>query len=332
MEYFDIPVVLFFFKREEKTVKVVNQIRKVKPKRLYLIADGPRNEEELFRTKECRRRVEQAIDWECEVVKDYAETNQGVYDRIGLGAKRVFKHEECAIFLEDDNLPDVSFFYFAKEMLEYYKDDTRVLWICGTNYLEQYQPKDGASYVYTKHMHPCGWASWGKKFVKYYDGGMTLWQTDYIKERLKKEINYRPLARHLIDKWNMVDSQIRMDGKPASWDWQMSFTQRVHNLYAVVPKYNLIENIGVDADSEHGGTSMRNKMTRRFCGIKKFSLEFPIIHPPAFLTDNEFELKTSKIITPPLNYIIKSELIKFVKRLLGKNIYKPFKEEKKRDT
>ena len=76
--------------------------------------------------------VEFLINWDCEVIKNYAKENRGVYQNIGEGARWVFEREEKAIFLEDDNLPETSFFRFASEMLEKYETAPEVLWICGT--------------------------------------------------------------------------------------------------------------------------------------------------------------------------------------------------------
>lgn len=319
MNCFDIPIVLFFFKRDIKTVQVVRRIAKIKPAKLYLIADGPRNHDEEIGVNQCRKSVEEAITWDCEVIKNYTDQNVGIYNRIGLGAKWVLEKEEHAIFLEDDNLPDLTFFPFCKELLEKYKNDNRILWICGTNYLEKYNPSDGASYVFTKHMLPCGWASWANKFPKYYDGEMQLWQNEYVRKRVKKEIEYAPLAKQLMRNWEAVDYQFKTYGKPVSWDYQMSFTQRSQNLYAIVPKNNLIENIGVDIDSEHGGTTLKNKMTKRFCGIKTYPIEFPLKHPLGFMTDIIFEKRTANIITLPLEYRIKGYIIDTIKSLLGVN-------------
>ncbi|MDP4182672.1 MAG: glycosyltransferase family 2 protein, partial [Bacillota bacterium] len=173
MEGFNVPVTLFFFKRD-KIIQIIDRIREIKPQKLYLISDGPRNDEEEILVNNCRRLVEESINWDCKIIRNYAEQNKGVYDRIGLGAKWVLSMEDYAIFLEDDNLPDLTFFRFCEELLETYKEDTRILWICGTNYLEEYQPKDGASYVFTKHMLPCGWASWSHKFNRFYDGNLDL--------------------------------------------------------------------------------------------------------------------------------------------------------------
>lgn len=300
MEQFNIPITLFFFKREEKTLLIIEQIARVKPRKLYLISDGPRNEEERERVLSCREKVESLITWPCEVVRDYALENKGVYNRIGEGAKWVLSREKYSIFLEDDNLPEISFFYFCEDLLSKYENDNRILWICGTNYLKEYYPPDGSSYVFTKHMLPCGWASWANKFGKYYDGELNLWNDPYIKRRIKYEYSNKALFKQDRLCWNMEDERIKRGERPISWDYQMSFTLRVHGLYGIVPCFNQIRNIGVDLDSIHGGSSFDNPMVKRFCGLPTKPMDFPMLHPKVVLPDNIFEKRTAKIILYPL--------------------------------
>lgn len=104
------PIALFLFKRKDTVLRIIDQIRRVQPDRIYLLSDQGRSLEEKCRVQETRDAVEAAIDWPCEVIKLYAEANRGVYENIGLGAKRVFESEERAIFLEDDNYPEITFF------------------------------------------------------------------------------------------------------------------------------------------------------------------------------------------------------------------------------
>ena len=198
MKQFDIPVAVFMFKRPNKTALIIDQIAKVKPSKIYLIADGPRNDDEKADVMTCRNEVERHINWDCEVVKNYAENNRGVYQNIAGGAKWVFDREECAIFLEDDNFPAISFFQYCKEMLERYEDDTRILWICGTNYMGKSEFEDGSDYCFTKLMLPCGWASWSKKFLKYYDGQMDLYRDSICQNKVRLSYGNRLLFNMTI--------------------------------------------------------------------------------------------------------------------------------------
>ena len=113
---FDIPIVLFIYRRKSTLPQIVSRIAEVKPKKFYIIADGPRNDKENKEVIECRELVESLITWDCEVIKNYSIENRGVYNNIGGGAQWVFEREEKAIFIEDDNLPEVTFFDYAKEL------------------------------------------------------------------------------------------------------------------------------------------------------------------------------------------------------------------------
>ncbi len=316
MECFDIPVVLFFFKRD-KIVQIIERVSQIKPSKLYLISDGGRNEHEKNVVDECRRRVENAINWDCEVVKNYASENRGVYDRIGLGAKWVFSCEKKAIFLEDDNLPNITFFNYCRDLLEKYEHDTRILWICGTNYLEKYNPYDSSSYMFTKHMLPCGWASWSDKFNNFYDGNVSLCDDKKIMNRVRKEYDSKALAKQQMQA--SIDERKRFirNERLMSWDYQMDIAIRANGLYGISPCVNLIENIGADEFSIHGGTTIDNVMTKRFCEIKTHSMIFPIIHPKVVLTDIDYEKKISKVILFPLNIRIRYNISLLIRKIVG---------------
>lgn len=308
---------LFIFKRIDTVLKILDVLAAVKPKKLYLLSDGGRTEEEILKVIECRKIVESAITWDCELIKKYHDSNVGVYENIGVGAKWVLKREPEAIFLEDDNLPEITFFEYCQEMLSKYKNDSRVLWICGSNYLENVLPQDEASYFFTQNMLPCGWASWGHKFCQFYDGDLVLWESSYLRERIK----YQYLDERLYhqDRYNIeyeLDHKANF-GRFYSWDYQMSFSMRVHNLYAIVPKYNQIRNIGVDNNSTHGGNSFDNVMVERFCERKTFKLEFPLIHPKTVLIDLPLEKKLAEVIVDPTFMSLRSITSRRIRKILN---------------
>lgn len=313
---YNIPVVLCFFKRVDKLILIIERIKQIKPEKIYLLSDGGRNETEHHIIKENRKIIEGSIDWNCRVIKKYANENIGVYKNIGEGAKWIFEREDSAIFLEDDNLPELSFFDFCKELLYKYRKDTRILWICGTNYLKNYTPEDGSSYLFTRNMMPCGWASWADKFNRFYDGNFNSLSDSYIAKNIESDYLYKPLFRQDFQNWNDEIRRLELKGKPASWDYQMSLSLRIHKLYGIVPKYNQIMNIGVDKDSIHGGTNLQQVMTKRFCELPTKTLEFPLVHPKTLLVDEKFEKEIAKIITYPLFLRLKSVISRKIKYFL----------------
>lgn len=297
---FKIPIVLFIFKRTDTVIRIIERIRSVAPAKIYLIGDEGRNDDEKKLVAQCRQAVVSAIDWDCEMVENFADENRGVYGQIALGAKWIFEREESAIFLEDDNLPETTFFEYCKECLEKYQDNEEIFWICGTNYLEKCCPKNGASVFKSKHLMPCGWASWSRKFNKYYDytfskADSTGWEKQF-KTKYKDKRLFHQQRRSINAEINRQKSGQRY----ASWDYQTAFSIRMSDLWGIVPMYNQIENIGVDEFSTHGGNSMALEMTKRFCGIKTCKLEFPLRLPSAEQLTAEFEKDIGKIILFPL--------------------------------
>lgn len=314
---FDIPVVLFFMKRKQSTLQVLERIAEIKPSRIYLISDAGRNKDEHEKVIKCREAVEESINWTCEIFKDYADTNKGVYDRIGLGAKRVLQKEKWAIFLEDDNLPEISFFYFCKEMLERYELDNRIIWVCGTNYLTKYETFNQYSYVFTKHTLPCGWASWSSKFVKHYDGDLELYNNSFVKNNIKNIYNNKRLEKQKKYFIDITKKGLLTNPQKLSWDHQMTFTILANSFYGVAPTVNLIKNIGVNIESTHGGTSLTNPMTKRFCGMDSLEISFPLKHPPVVLPDIKYEEKIGDIICIPWWYYLGIKVARFIRKIFG---------------
>ena len=325
---FDIPVAIFIFRRTTGLEQIISRLREVEVSKLYIIADGPRNKQEKIETDLCREKLEKLINWKCEVVKNYASNNRGVFSNIGLGAKWVLEHEEWAIFIEDDNLPEKTFFYFCKELLQKYRFEKKVLWICGTNYLGEYETN--VSYMFTQHLLPCGWASWSNKFLDYYDGYLEgLNNAEKIKN-FKQSYKNKALFRQQLYSIKRTKYLLEQYPQKSSWDYQMLFSIRANQFYGISPNKNQIKNIGVDSLSEHGGNSWNNEMTKRFCGMSSYELSFPLIHPTTIEIDKKYEKKIANIILMPLRDRVKRIAASILKPFLGLNPYDSMAEYIKR--
>ena len=321
---FDIPIVLFMFRRTSGFRSIIEQIKKIRPQKIYLIADGPRNDSEIQECNNCRRFVENLIDWKCEIVRNYAKTNRGVLENIGLGARWVFEHEEKAIFLEDDNYPEDSFFMYCKELLNKYEKEERVLWICGTNYITDMELE--TSYVFTQHLLPCGWASWSKKFLRYYDAELTSLQDQAKLRTFKNSYDNKKLMKQQLRSVERTKYLIETDRRQSSWDYQMIYSLRANNLLGIAPTKNQIKNIGADNFSIHGGTSTKLVMTDRFCLVNTAKLSFPLIHPDNIEINCSFEKKIGEIILLPLSERLKNVAGTIAKKVLRMNKNESFAE------
>lgn len=312
---FDIPVVLFTFKRSNTVERILKVLKQVNVSKLYLFSDGGRDEDEQELVNKARIDIMHMIDWECEVIKMFASSNQGVFNQIAMGAKRVFEKESKAIFLEDDNLPEPSFFGYSEEMLNKYQNNEKVLWICGTNYESESSYLD-TDYVFTKHMLPCGWASWASKFNKYYLTDFSILNDKKNRKLVKKAYEDKRLYRQQIRNFRMEKYREDHKRRYLSWDFHMALSLRFYDMYGIAPKYNQIRNIGIDEYSTHGGTSKKKPNTAKFCEIPTHPMPEQLKGPEEVKINKTFEAHFTKIILVPLYIRMLFPFITFTKKLL----------------
>ena len=127
----ETPVVLITYKRPDSTRRVLERIAEVEPRSLYVASDGPKHEEEEEAVAATRRLFDNP-GWDCEVHHDFADHNLGLALRVTTAITRAFELFDEVIVLEDDTVPDPTFFTFCSALLEHYRSDERVMQIKGT--------------------------------------------------------------------------------------------------------------------------------------------------------------------------------------------------------
>lgn len=243
------PVAFLVFNRPDTTAQVFEAVRQARPAMLLVVADGPRPDRpgEAERCAEARAIIE-GVDWPCEVLKNYAEANMGCKQRISSGLDWVFSQVEAAIVLEDDCLPHPSFFLFCEKLLEKYRDDERVMMIGGTNFLLE-TPGLVESYCFSRYFSIWGWATWRRAW-QHYDLEMEQWPRLRQEHQLKALYSQPFMWRHMTA---MIDGgyQKRIN----TWDIQWSYSCLFNNGLSVVPRVNLISNIGLVGTHTSGDPS-----------------------------------------------------------------------------
>jgi hypothetical protein len=237
------PVLFVIFNRPDTTARVFEQIKAAQPPRLYITADAPRSgkQGEAERCAEAKAIVSN-IDWDCEVKTLYRDENLGCRAAVSSAITWFFDNEEEGIVLEDDCLPAHSFFKFCDELLDKYRNDTRIRHITGCN-LQQGAKWGDASYYFSNRTHVWGWASW-KRVWKDYEGALEKFDNCQVKEYIQN-IYADPLV---ADTWVNIFSDLKA-GKINSWAYQLDFANLINNGLAIIPNENLISNIGFGADA-----------------------------------------------------------------------------------
>jgi len=272
------PILLIGFNRPENTKKVFAKIREAKPKKLYFAVDGPReeNKDDYILTKEVKDIISM-VDWDCNVYTRFSDINQGCgygpYNAISW----VFENEDRAIILEDDCVPALPFFSYCDELLEKYKDDTRIWLISGSNFSEK-GVRTKYSYFFSKYGQTWGWATW-RRCWKEMDMQMSSFPL-LIKQDLLKSAFYTEKEASFFGKI-FERNYYNQTTTDHIWDFQFLYTRRVNNALTIVPRKNLIRNIGYHGTHSKKQNEFHNRLIDETYKI--------VSHPDFLLCDINYD-------------------------------------------
>ena len=276
-------VLFLVFNRLDTTKQVFEEIRQARPPRLYIAADGARasREGEVATVQAIRDYVKIHIDWECEVRTLYREHNLGCKLAVSSAITWFFEHEEMGIILEDDCLPHPTFFKFCEELLNYYRDDTRIGMISGDNF-QFGQSRTDASYYFSRINHIWGWASWRRAW-QYYDREASIWPLFQDGDWLDVIACNQSEKRY----WNNIFKLVHA-GRIDTWDYQWVLASWTQGMLSVMPNVNLISNIGFGPGATHTfGSNV-------YANMKVEQMDFPLLHARIILPNLSADAYTAK--------------------------------------
>ncbi len=315
--YCKTPVVFIIFRRPDVTRQVFEAIREARPPKLFVIADGPRNadDEELCRQT---RAITEQVDWDCEVFRDYSESNLGLRARISSGLDRAFERVEEAIVLEDDCLPHPSFFTYCDELLERYRDDDRIWCVSGSNF-QQGQRRGDGSYYFSNYNDCWGWASWRRAW-KHYDHNMDGWPA-FRDGRYLEGLLDDPLE---VSYWHGIFETLCTEGTPNSWAYIWTLTCWMNRGLTALPNVNLVANLGF------GDECTNTKGSGGWLAARSGEEMGALTHPSFIARDREADQYTFVHRYPGRRlrmeqcwkYRLRRRLWKMKQRLLGRPVSK----------
>jgi hypothetical protein len=279
MSRLDVAVALFCYNRPAPTRRVFARIRDAQPARLFVVADGPKSDAEMPAVLETRVVTEQ-IDWPCDVERVYAPHNLGLGRRLASGFELVLAATGEAIFLEDDCLPNASFFAYCADLLQRYRHTPEVMMISGFNPLATLgeDAAGGPSYDFARFGSIWGWATWQRAFDGYRREPPAA-DDDGTFERLRMALG----DDRAFDYYRRALAQVR-NGSIDTWDYQWTLRRLLDGGLAAVPNRNLVENIGF-------GSGATNTVTTQplLLGLEAGDLAFPLRHPARIERNPEFD-------------------------------------------
>ncbi len=255
-------VLLIIFKRAELTRRALAAIAEAKPARLLIAADGPRTAGEAEACAATRAVLDE-FQWDCEVTTNFSDVNLGCGVRVYTAIDWAFSLVEDLIILEDDCLPNQSFFPFCEELLQFYRNDERVMHISGNNFVGPVS-ETGYSYYFSKYTHASGWATWRRAWL-HFDWSMKRWPESKA-AGLLETVCCDPYERSY---WTGI-----FDGLVEAreiWDYQWNFACWSQSGLAALPSVNLVMNDGWGPDATH----TKAPLSRPAVGVME-----EIHHPP----------------------------------------------------
>lgn len=279
----DVPVLFLVYNRPELTKMVFNEIKRVRPKKLFINCDGAKNDKVGDDRKVAETRsIVKEVDWDCDLRLNFHDQNKGCKDAVNEGLDWFFENNEAGIILEDDCLPDLSFFSFCKELLKTYRNDDRVMQISGTNTQITWN-RSRYSYYFSIYGSIWGWASWRRVWISH-----------------DKDINYWPELRdsdYYLDLFPSVNEALKRkekydkvyNGEIDTWDRQWQLSKLVNNGLNIIPKSNLVKNIGFETEEAAHGYRKKN-----IGNLPLKSIQSPLEHPPWMLRDKKLERRDAK--------------------------------------
>lgn len=278
------PILFLAFNRPDCTERVFDSIRKVKPSKLYVAIDGPReNRTDDFENRDRVINIVKNVDWECETHYLIHEKNLGC-SLSGVTAWRwFFEHEERMLFIEDDGLGDEDAFRYMDAMLERYKDDNRIINVGAVNY----GPKFGnATYFFTRQPASTYFMGTWKRVMDKYDYDLESYQSIRNKNKFRKR--FITIGEYLVSISNFDNyiKHLKQGNRENTYDLQLQYLAYKLDMYSINPNVNLVSNIGFDAGS-NTNFSKDNPMYKEYANRERYPLGDIVFAD--FVIDRQFE-------------------------------------------
>lgn len=303
---YDIPVLFVCFNRIEIAKKSFERIVQIRPKKIYIACDGAREFKigEKEKVSQVRKEILKMITWDCEIKTLFQEKNLGCSEGVYTAINWLFSNEDMGIILEDDCIPNKSFFIFMEEMLNKYKNDQRIAMISGFNPYKLEKEKE-VSYYFSKFKSCWGWGTW-KRAWENMDLNLECLNTEY-KEDIILNMGYN--QKFISKYWNYRLKLINLN-EVSAWDWQWYISTSTQSQFTIYPIKNLVSNIGFGVEATHTNSKMPLEYTLTE------ELKFPLKHPLYIVANYELEKTIEKLNNSKL------EKIKWAIPIKIKNIIK----------
>jgi len=310
---FRTPILVLCYNRPNKLLKLLKIIKKIKPINIYFNCDGPKDyQTDIEKTEHVKNIIENFYS-----NKNYKKNCN--FNKLNLGCKKsvqkgldfFFKHEEMGIILEDDCIPNLSFFKYCEFLLKKYKYNKKVFAISGFNLTKNRKFGDG-DYFLSKYFLCWGWASWRRSWINS-DKNLSFFPK-WKKNNFLYKFHDDFLEAKYWDKILFKTYKKKID----TWDYHFLASMWAKNSFCILPNYNFIKNIGFDAS----GTHTRTKFFSQNIKVNQLNKDIKIPSKLLHYKESEEILKNELF---KIKYFFYPNRLKYIVKLLISKIYEKSK-------
>lgn len=302
MHNFNIPILVVTYKRHDTTFEVLKTLKIIQAKTIYISSNHWKNDEEKEIVLSLREKIKNFIDWNCDLHMIIRTEHLKVKDSFSSAIDTFFQHEEMGIILEDDTVPNQSFFYFCQEMLEKYKENENIFMISGWSALDFDQKAKNSlkeDYFFSKYNHIWGWATW-KRAWQFYQEKIFNFENEF------PSLNFD--TQEEKNTWHRI-FKLYNEGEIDTWDYPWTYTIWKNQGLCIYPKNNMVQNIGLNRTD-----ATNTKQWSKYEEMKTYEINYPIKHPQ--------EIKRN-VFLDKINFIITTKNTPFWLKVINK-IYRIF--------
>ena len=267
------------YRRPKQLAKLIETLKKIKPKNLYISVDGPKKSNPIDKelVKQTKEVIERNINWDCTIKKKYNVKNLGCKMGVSSAISWFFDHINEGIILEEDCLLHEDFYKFAEQLLEFYRDNKQI-WTITSNNLQKNQWRGDGSYYYSRIPHCWGWATWKDRWINYHQD-LTHWELLKSTNMIKNIFTKKGEREY----WIKIFDNLKYNDMPDSWAYRWFFVSLINSGLTVAPNINMATNIGFDNDA----SNTKSGSSPIMCDFSRPTNIFPIKHPTFFLRSIE---------------------------------------------
>ena len=296
------PILLLVYIKPQTTKKIIAVLRKIKAEKIYISINIPKKNEKknIFNNHEVKKIIK-SIDWKCKLIKKERKIHLDSYSSYSSAIKWFFNNEKEGIILEDDTLPSLDFFDFCTKLLKKYRNNKKIAQICGSSFLNE--NFTGPNYKFSNYSFCWGYATW-RRSIKDFDETLKTWKVIKKKNKLKKILN----NKSFITYWTSIFDELSLQ-KIKAWDYTWMLSNWNKGKISIIPKKNLIQNIGFVRGATHTKVKYKDWYTK----IKPQKMISKNEHPVIIKPDLKYDKWVSNKVYKTNKFYIKSIIKKYLR-------------------